>query len=60
MNRKEVVIKALNELPDDADYEMYMDRLCMLSKIERGLKDCEEGRMVEHDEAIKRLRKWLE
>ncbi len=56
---KQSAIKAIRTLPDDSSYEDIMERLYFLQKVEAGLKDIEEGRVISHAEVKKRLAKWL-
>jgi predicted transcriptional regulator len=56
---KEVIVNAVQSLPDDTSFEEAMERLYLLSKVERGLKQADEGQTISHEEAIKRLDKWL-
>lgn len=52
---KQKVREAVERLPDDATIEDAMERLYFLAKIERGLADVEAGRIVSHDEIVKRF-----
>ena len=45
------------ELPDRVDIEEVMYRLYLLQKIEAGEIDIQEGRILSHDEVLKRLSK---
>ena len=56
---KQSAIKAIRTLPDDSSYEDIMERLYFMQKVEAGLKDVEEGRVIPHEEVKKRLSKWL-
>jgi predicted transcriptional regulator len=56
---KEVILNAVQNLPDDTNFEEAMGRLYLLSKVERGLQQADEGQTISHEEAIKRLDKWL-
>ncbi len=56
---KEVIVDAVQSLPEDASFEEAMERLYLLSKVERGLQQADEGQTILHKEAIKRLDKWL-
>jgi len=56
---KEVIVNAVQSLPEDASFEEAMERLYLLSKVERGLQQADEGQTIPHEEAIKRLDKWL-
>jgi predicted transcriptional regulator len=58
-NAKQSAIEAIENLPDDSSYEDIMERLYFLQKVESGLKDIEDGRVVPHEEVKKRLARWL-
>jgi predicted transcriptional regulator len=52
---KERLLHALDDLPDDATFEQAIERLYLLSKIDKGLaqRDADEG--VPHDEVKRRF-----
>jgi predicted transcriptional regulator len=54
---KERVLEAVRQLPDDATVEDAMERLYFLAKVERGLRDAEEGRTISHEEVRERFLK---
>ena len=56
---KEEVKAILSRLPDDCSLEDVQYHLYVLQKIDRGLKDAEEGRIYTEEEMEKRLAKWL-
>ena len=58
-NAKQSAIKAIQSLPNESSYEDIMERLYFMQKVEAGLKDIEEGKVIPHDEVKKRLAKWL-
>jgi len=49
------VSNLLNRLPDDCTLEDVQYHLYVLQKIERGLKDAEEGRVYTQEEVEKRI-----
>ncbi|MCK4223657.1 MAG: hypothetical protein KAX39_00660 [candidate division Zixibacteria bacterium] len=57
---KQEVSDLLNRLPEDCSLEDIQYHLYVLQKIERGLKDAEEGRVYTQEEVEKRMAKWLE
>jgi len=57
---KQEVSNLLNRLPDDCTLEDVQYHLYVLQKIERGLKDVEEGRVFTQEEVEKMMSKWLE
>lgn len=51
---KQLALRAVEQLPDDATLEDAMERLYLLEKIERGRADIREGRVVSHEEVVGR------
>ncbi len=43
MEAKQQILKAIEELPDDASVEDAIDRLYLLYKIDRGLRQADRG-----------------
>jgi len=58
-NAKQSAIEAIENLPAESSYEDIMERLYFLQRVESGLKDIEDGRVVPHEEVKKRLARWL-
>jgi len=56
---KEEVRKMLDQLPDDASFEDIQYHIYVREKIERGLKDIEDGRVLSQEDVEKRMSKWL-
>lgn len=58
-NAKQAVQEMLHQLPDDSSLEDIQYHLYVLEKIRRGQADVNAGRTHTHEEARKRLSKWL-
>lgn len=56
---KQEVSNLISRLPDDCSLEDIQYHLYVLQKIQRGLKDAEEGRVYSQAEFEKRMAKWL-
>ncbi|OGP92301.1 MAG: hypothetical protein A2Z19_02785 [Deltaproteobacteria bacterium RBG_16_54_18] len=56
---KEEVRKLLEQLPDDASFEDIQYHIYVQEKIEHGLRDVKEGRVLSQDEVEQRMTKWL-
>jgi predicted transcriptional regulator len=56
---KEEVRKLLDQIPDDSSFEEIQYHIYVREKIERGLKDIKEGRVLSHEEVERRMAKWL-
>jgi len=50
MEAKQQMLKAIEELPDDAGVEEALDRLYLLYKVERGLRQANRGELLSQDE----------
>jgi predicted transcriptional regulator len=59
MSPKEAIIEMIREMPDDASVSDVMAKLYVRQKIEQGLADLDTGKGVPHDEAKRRVAKWL-
>ena len=57
---KDEVREILESLPEDASLEEIQYRIYVRQKVDRGLKDLEEGRTVTQEEAERRMAKWLD
>ena len=52
---KDLIRETVENLPADATVEEAMEQLYLLSKIERGIKQAEEGNTLRHEEVRKRM-----
>lgn len=60
MTEKERILKMIEALPDTATLEDAMSELYFREVVDHGLADAAAGRLVSHQEARKRLARWLE
>jgi hypothetical protein len=60
MTTKELMVKAVTALPDDATFEDAMDKRLLLSKIAGARKQVAAGETIPHEEVRTRLSKWLQ
>ena len=52
---KQRAIEALRTLPDDATFEDAIERLCLIAKIDEGLRQADAGQLTDHDDVRKRF-----
>ncbi len=57
---KENIINMIKNLSDDVSMEDIIEAIYVRKKIEKGLKDSEEGRVYTNEEAKELLKKWLQ
>jgi predicted transcriptional regulator len=55
---KEQVQKILEVLPDDASLEDIQYHIYVRQKVDQGFGDADAGRVVSHEEAMRRLDQW--
>jgi len=60
MTVKEQLHKLVDELPDDDAVEEMQYRLYVLRKLQRGLDSIDNGRGVEHQQVVERMKRWLQ
>jgi len=56
---KQEVLKMLDKIPDGASFEDIQYHIYVCQKIERGLKDIEDGRVLSQEEIEQRMSRWL-
>jgi hypothetical protein len=56
---KEKVLEALKDLPDKNALPEALERLYVLYKIQKGVEAADAGKVISHEEAKERFRKWL-
>jgi predicted transcriptional regulator len=59
MNRKEIAIRTIQDLPDSASWADIEERIRFLAGIDKGLADIKAGRVVPHEQVRESLKKWL-
>jgi hypothetical protein len=59
MTEKEMVLKAVRELPDDCSIDDIADRIRFLATVQKGLDQLDDGEGIPHDEIRKQLASWL-
>jgi hypothetical protein len=58
--QKEKVLQVLDSFQDDVDVDAFLERICLLEKIEDGERQIANGETISHNDAKQRLQKWLD
>ena len=58
MLTRDKVINSIKDLPDSFTIDELIDRLIFIEKVEQGLKQSEEGKVIPHEEVGKIIEKW--
>jgi len=56
---KQQILKAIEDLPEDARVEDALERLYLLYKVERGIQQADRGELISQEEVRQRMAKWL-
>lgn len=56
--KKSTVIHTLNELPQKFELDEFLEHLIVIQKIEDGLEDEKNGKMISHEKVKKMVAKW--
>ena len=59
MQAEQQMLKANAELPDDANIVDALERLYLIYKIDRGIKQADAGELISQEESRQRMAKWL-
>lgn len=59
LTEKERLVDAIQGLPADATIEDAMERLLLLAKIDRGIREADSGQTISHADVKQRMAKWL-
>jgi len=56
---KEKAIRAIQELPEDADYQALVEKLDFMRAVDEGLDQARKGQTLSAEEVRQRLSRWL-
>jgi predicted transcriptional regulator len=59
MTKKESVLDAISELPDEASLDEIAERVDFLAAIQKGLDQLDRGEGIPHEEVKRQLATWL-
>jgi len=54
------VLKAVKQLPDKFSIDELVDRMILLEKIEIGIAQSQEGKVISDDDLDKEIAKWFD
>ncbi|MEB2779519.1 hypothetical protein [Algoriphagus persicinus] len=56
--KKYKAIEVLNDLPGEFDVEQLIERLLLIEKVEEGLNQIKEGKVIPHESVKDITQKW--
>jgi predicted transcriptional regulator len=57
-SNKDLVREALLRMPEDVSLEQISEEIAILAAINAGEEDVKQGRLIPHDEVVRRLAEW--
>jgi predicted transcriptional regulator len=59
LNVKQEVIDMIKKLPEGVDYDEIMAEIYFKQKVDKSLKQIDEGKVIPHEEVKKRMSRWI-
>ena len=59
MSQKEMVLEAIQGLPDDASMKQIAYRVNFIAAVQEGMDEINRGNWVTHEEIEREMEKWL-
>ena len=59
MTIKEMALKTIHELPEDASWEDVQERINFIVGVRKGLQELDEGKGIPHDKVREEFAEWL-
>ena len=59
MTIKEITIKSIQELPEDANWDDIQERINFLAGVRKGFREIDEGRGISHEIIREEFKEWL-
>jgi predicted transcriptional regulator len=59
MTVKEIAIKTIGQLPEDATWEDIQERINFVAGVRKGLRELDEGKGIAHQKVKEEFSEWL-
>jgi predicted transcriptional regulator len=59
MTTKEIALKTISELPEDASWEDIQERINFVAAVRKGFRELDEGKGIPHDKVKEEFAEWL-
>ena len=59
MTTKEIALKTISELPEDASWEDIQERINFIAAIRKGFRELDEGKGIPHEKVKEEFAEWL-
>ena len=59
MTIKEVAVRSIQELPEDATWEDIQERINFVAGVRKGLRELDGGQGLSHEQVREEFREWI-
>jgi predicted transcriptional regulator len=59
MSQKDLVLEAIQDLPEDVSIDQIADRVEFIAAIQKGISDIDRGDTIPHEHVKRQLAAWL-
>jgi predicted transcriptional regulator len=59
MTSKEIALKTIEQLPEDASWEDIQERINFAAAVRKGLHELDQGKGIPHEMVTKEFTEWL-
>jgi len=59
MTTKEIAIRSIKELPENATWEDIQERINFIAGVRKGLHELDEGKGIDHERVREEFKEWL-
>jgi predicted transcriptional regulator len=59
MTSKEIALKTIEQLPEDASWEDIQERINFAAAVRKGLHELDQGKGIAHEKVVKEFAEWL-
>ncbi len=59
MTSKEIAIKTIEQLPEDASWEDIQERINFIAAVRKGIRELDEGKGIPHEKVTEEFAEWL-
>jgi len=59
MTGKEIAIKTIEQLPEDATWEDIQEQINFIAAVRKGLRELDEGKGIAHNRVKEEFAEWL-
>lgn len=56
--KKDKALETVKTMPNEFDIDALLEKLVLIEKVEKGLRDLKEGKTFTHEQVKKKIKKW--